>query len=146
MIMPAQDKLTPDQQTRSLYHEVSLNLRPTSDIYITPYLSYSETTYGATGARTVNPSAMLSLTWSNIIENVTFNLFLMFQHSKSTDGWTNSDSTMILNSLVYDLGAIRGNRLLSFDLLYTRYADGVYHDNSYSEWLGRVMFTVAKIK
>jgi hypothetical protein len=62
--------------------------------------------------------------------------------SFSTDGWMDTKMTYIQNSLRYDIGKEKGQRFLSFDVIYNRYADAVYRIGNTEELLGRLLFTV----
>jgi hypothetical protein len=50
---------------------------------------------------------------------------------------------MSINSFMYQLGEKKGERYLSFDVLYNRYSDAIYRESSYEDLLGRVMFTIS---
>jgi hypothetical protein len=145
MLMPSRDKILPERQMDSVYHEVSFSYRPTDYITITPYLSYSEERYKWTGTQSMSPMAMLSVSWSSLFNMLDFYSYSLYNRSKSTDGYMDTTSIMSINSFMYQLGEKKGDRYLSFDVLYNRYSDTIYRASSYEEVLGRIMFTISAL-
>jgi hypothetical protein len=143
MLMPSRDKLRPERETESSYHEVSFTYRPNDYVAITPYLSYSDERYKWTGTHSTNPMAMLSVSWSSLFNLLDFYSYSSYTRSKSNDGYMDTTSIMSINSFMYQLGEKKGERYLSFDVLYNRYSDAIYRESSYEDLLGRVMFTIS---
>jgi hypothetical protein len=143
--MPSQDRMHSEYQTESLYYDAAFTIRPTDNLTITPTVSLQTERYRWNGKKSETPMAMLTLMWNSVAPRLDFYSFGMYMRSFSTDGWMDTKMTYIQNSLRYDIGKERGQRFLSFDVIYNRYADAVYRIGNTEEVLGRVLFTVTRL-
>lgn len=140
--MPSQDRMHPEYQTEGMYYDAAMTIRPTDSLTIIPSVSLQTDRYRWNGTKSETPMAMLSVIWNSVVERVDLYSFGMYMRSFSTDGWMDTKMTYIQNSLRYDIGKEKGQRFLSFDVIYNRYADAVYRIGNTEELLGRLLFTV----
>jgi hypothetical protein len=143
--MPSQDRVHPEYQTEGVYHDAALTIRPTDKLTISPSVTIQTERYRWNGTKSETPMAMLSLLWTSVVERVDLYAFGMYMRSFSTDGWMDTKMTYVQNSLRYDIGREKGQRFLSFDVIYNRYADAVYRIGNTEEVLGRVLFTLTRL-
>ena len=67
---PTQDRIRSERETDNFWHEISANIRPASNITITPTISWGEYRYLWYGEQTNNSSASLSVSISKLFETV----------------------------------------------------------------------------
>ena len=84
---PSQDLEDPNKETKSFWHEITTTIRPLSNLFITPTVSYGEYRYLWYGERTENPSASLSVTYISLFNVVDLSLWGEYSRIQNTDGY-----------------------------------------------------------
>jgi len=129
----SQDLFDPNKETQSFRHKISSSIHPASDLTITPTLSFGEYRYLWDGEQTKNPSASLSISYSQILNVVDLSLRGRYSQTKNTD---RSLDTERLNTSI-GLSWRTNNSFFpqmcySLDLGYNQYDDKINENSSYN--------------
>ena len=126
----SQDLFDTNKKTESFWHRISSSIRPASNLTITPTLSFSEYRYRY-GERKENPSASLSINYSQIFNVFDLSLRGGYSQTRNTDG---SQDTAILDTSVglsWDANYSFFPKIsYSLNLGYNQYYDKICQDSS----------------
>jgi hypothetical protein len=131
---PTQDRIDLDRKTDNFWHEISANIRPTSNISITPTISWGEYRYLWYGEQTNNPSASLSVSISKLFETVDLNLWGYYSGMKGTDGYQDDMTINTMLGISWDAKYFSSlpEMKFSIDLDHSAYIDKIYTESSSS--------------
>jgi hypothetical protein len=130
---PSQDLIDPNKETHSYWHEISSTIRPVSNPFITPTVSFGEYRYLWYGERTENPYASLSITWSRLLNTVDLSLWGEYSQTRNTDGYQDAESLYTSVSISWDAKYLfLPKTRFSLDLGYDQYNDKIYQSSSYN--------------
>jgi hypothetical protein len=140
----SRDSVKSDQQTASLYHTVSLSLRPLSSFTISPSIGAGEDRYLRSAATSGTGSASLMVSVDPPASRWHAWTVAAYTKNRISDNSVNGRGMSVTGGLGYDLGRlIRGRATLSVEAGYDRYADDVSPGNSLRAVFGFLLFKVA---
>jgi hypothetical protein len=133
-----------DRDMTSLYHDLSLTLRPLKVIAVTPSLSTGVDRYEWSSTSYQSDSASLLLTYTPTASRFSLWTLGAYTTSQSTDRTVDGRTMSVSGGLAYGLGQILGGRAsVAVQAGYDRYVDGIYPDSSTRGAFGLVLFKVA---
>ena len=133
-----------DRDMTSLYHDLSLTLRPLKVIAVTPSLSTEVDRYEWSSTGYQSGSASLLLTYTPTASRFSLWTLGAYTTSQSTDRTVDGRTMSVSGGLACELGQILGGRAsVAVQAGYDRYVDGIYPDSSTRGAFGLVLFKVA---
>jgi hypothetical protein len=121
--------------THSYWHEISASIMPTSNLYITPTLSFGEYRYLWYGEQTENPSISLSITRSQLLNMIDLSLWGELSRSRNTDGYQDSETLNTSAEISWNAKYLFFPKArFSLDLGYDQYDDKIYQSSSYDSF------------
>jgi len=133
-----------DRDMTSLYHDLSLTLRPLKVIAVTPSLSTGIDRYEWSSTSYQSGSASLLLTYTPTASRFSLWTLGAYTTSQSTDRTVDGRTMSVSGGLACELGQILGGRAsVAVQAGYDRYVDGIYPDSSTRGAFGLVLFKVA---
>ena len=133
-----------DPDMTSLYHDLSLTLRPVKVIAVTPSLSTGVDRYEWSSTSYQSGSASLLLTYTPTASRFSLWTLGAYTTSQSTDRTVDGRTISVSGGLACGLGQILGGRAsVAVQAGYDRYVDGIYPDSSTRGAFGLVLFKVA---
>jgi hypothetical protein len=138
---PTKDKASPEKGL-TISHQISGSYRPTSFLTLAPSLSVTEEKYSWSGARAETPAISISLTYNSLFNVVDLTSSSFYTRTRSSDGFTDMTTINVTQSAVWNLGKVRGNKTLSFNVVYNEYVDALTQAASYKEVLARLILKV----
>ncbi len=128
----------------SLYHDLSLTLRPLNVVSVTPSLSSGVDRYEWSSTRYQSGSASLLLTYTPTASRFSLWTLGAYTTSQSTDRTVDGRTMSVSGGLACGLGKILGGPAsVAVQAGYDRYVDGIYPDSSTQGAFGLVLFKVA---
>jgi hypothetical protein len=138
---PQRDINSPDQETLSLSHDLSLTFRPTHKIGSTMAMSVWQDREQWTGYRTEGSTASLSLWYGPFLDGHTLDFWGSYTRGRSNDGSWDTHSGSASATLSRRLGRTRlGEASVSMELGYNFYADTNYPTGNSDELYARIVF------
>lgn len=129
----SQDLFDPNKETQSFRHKISSSIHPASNLTIIPTLSFGEYRYLWDGEQRENPSASLSISYSQIFNVVDLSLRGRYSQTKNTD---RSLDTERLNTSIglswHANNSFFPKMCYSLDLGYNQYDDKINENSSYN--------------
>ena len=129
----SQDLFDPNKETQSFRHKISSSIHPASNLTIIPTLSFGEYRYLWDGEQRENPSASLSISYSQIFDVVDLSLRGRYSQTKNTD---RSLDTERLNTSIglswHANNSFFPEMYYSLDLGYNQYDDKINENSSYN--------------
>ena len=133
-----------DRDMTSLYHDLSLTLRPINTIAVTPSVGSGVDRYDRASTSYQSGSASLLLTYTPTASRWSLWTLGAYTASQSSDRTVDGRTMSVSGGLAYGLGKIFGGRAtVSVEAGYDRYVDGVYPDSSSRGTFGLVLLKVA---
>ena len=133
-----------DRDMTSLYHDLSLTLRPLKVIAVTPSLSTGVDRYEWSSTGYQSGSASLLLTYTPTASRFSLWTLGAYTTSQSTDRTVDGHTMSVSGGLACGLGQILGGHAsVAVQAGYDRYVDGIYPDSSTRGAFGLVLFKVA---
>ena len=140
--LQATNVVDPSRQTNMFYHDATVTLRPTENLWIVPSISLMQEDRNWTGGQILTPMAMIAFSYTEPSRLFSLSSFAYYSRSLANDGSYDLRTMNIITSLEIPLTS---NTSLSFDVMFNHYKDAVYNTYSYQETLGRVMYRVFRI-
>ena len=133
----------PDRETTTLYHDLTLTLRPVSSITVAPSVSTGVDQYEWSSVRNQSGSASLLLSYTPTASWWSLWTLGAYSMSQSSDRTVDGRTMSMSGGLACGLGKIFGGRArLSVEAGYDRYVDSVYPDSSAHGAFGLVLLKV----
>ncbi len=133
-----------DRDMNSLYHDLSLTLRPLNVVSVTPSLSSGVDRYEWSSTRYQSGSASLLLTYTPTASRFSLWTLGAYTMSQSTDRTVDGRTMSVSGGMACGLGKILGGHAsVAVQAGYDRYVDGIYPDSSTQGAFGLVLFKVA---
>jgi hypothetical protein len=133
-----------DRDMNSLYHDLSLTLRPVNVLSVTPSLSSGVDRYEWSSTRYQFGSASLLLTYTPPASRFSLWTLGAYTTSQSTDRSVDGRTMSVSGGLACGLGRILGGQAsVAVQAGYDRYVDGIYPDSSTRGAFGLVLLKVA---
>lgn len=133
-----------DRDVTSLYHDLSLTLRPVKVFAVTPGVTNGVDRSEWGGTSYESGSMSLLLTYTPTASRLSLWTLGAYTTSQASDRTLDGRSMSLSAGLSYGLGAILGApSSVSVQAGYDRYVDGVYPDSSTRGAFGLVLFKVA---
>ena len=133
-----------DRDVTSLYHDLSLTLRPLKVLAVTPSVSNGVDRSEWGGTSYESGSMSLLLTYTPAASRLSLWTLGAYTTSSASDGTVDGRTMSVSAGLSYGLGAILGAPAsVSLQAGYDRYVDGIYADSSTRGGFGLVLFRVA---
>ena len=121
--------------THNYWHEISASIMPTSNLYITPTVSFGEYRYLWYGQQTENPAVSLSITLSRLLNMIDVKLWGEFSQTRSTDGYQNFETLNTNVDISWNAKyLILPKARFSLDFEYDQYDDKIYQSSSYDSF------------
>ncbi len=132
-----------DRVMTSLYHDLSLTLRPASTVTVMPSLSTGQDRYEWSATRYQTGTMSLVLTYTPTASWWSLWTLGAYTASQASDHTVDGRTMSVSGGLACGLGKIMGGRAsLSVQAGYDRYVDGVYPDSSARGAFGLVLLKV----
>ena len=133
-----------DRDVTSLYHDLSLTLRPVKVFAVTPSVSNGVDRSEWGGTSYESGSMSLLLTYTPTATRLSLWTLGAYTTSLASDRTVDGRTVSLSAGLSYGLGAILGAQSsVSLQAGYDRYVDGIYPDSSTRGAFGLVLFKVA---
>lgn len=133
-----------DRDMTSLYHDLSLTLRPVNTFTVVPSVSSGVDRYEWASTSYQSGSASLLLTYTPTASRWSLWTLGAYTTSQTTDRTVDGRSMSVTGGLVCGLGRILGGHAsVSVQAGYDRYVDGVYPESSTRGAFGLVLLKVA---
>jgi hypothetical protein len=133
-----------DRDVTSLYHDLSLTLRPVKVFAVTPSVSNGVDRSEWGGTSYESGSMSLLLTYTPTASRLSLWTLGAYTTAQASDGTVDGRTMSVSAGLSYGLGAILGvPSSVSLQAGYDRYVDGVYTDSSTRGAFALVLFKVA---
>lgn len=130
---PSQDLVDSNKVTESFWHEISATVRPVSNLFITPTVSFGEYRYLWYGEQTKNPSASLAVTYICLFNVVDLSLWGEYSRMRNTDGYQDAETLNTSVGISWDAKYLfLPKTRFSLDLGYDQYDDKIYQSSSYN--------------
>jgi hypothetical protein len=129
----SQDLFDPNNETQSFRHKISSSIHPASNLTIIPTLSFGEYRYLWDGEQRENPSASLSISYSQIFNIVDLSLQGRYSQTKNND--RSLDAERLNTSIGLSWHANNSffqEMCYSLDLGYNQYDDKINENSSYN--------------
>ena len=143
-MVASRNKAASDQQMENAYHALSVSFRPNDHVWISPSVSYGQDRYKWNGERVTYPMTSLSMLWSSLFGLVDFSSYTSYMGMKSTAGSADNIAIYSISSFIYNLGPIKNERYLSFDIIHNSYNDNIYRRYSTDENTIRLVYNVKR--
>jgi hypothetical protein len=140
----ARDPGRSDRDMTSLYHDLSLTLRPVDSVSVMPSVSTGLDRYGWSG--TTNQTGSASLLLSYAPPAAWWNLWTLaaYSTSQASDHTVDGQTTTVSGGMACGLGNLLGGRTtLSVEAGYQKYVDSVYPDSGARGAFALVLIRVA---
>ncbi len=133
----------PDREMTSLYHDLSLTLRPINTITVMPSVSTGLDRYQWSDGRYQTGTMSLLLTYSPTASRFSLWTLGAYTTSQASDRTVDGRTMSISGGIACGLGKVLGgNASLSVQAGYDRYVDSVYPDSSARGAFGLVLLKV----
>ena len=133
-----------DRDVTSLYHDLSLTLRPVKVFAVTPSVSNGVDRSEWGGTSYESGSLSLLLTYTPTATRLSLWTLGAYTTSQASDRTVDGRTVSVSAGLSYGLGPILGAQSsVSLQAGYDRYVDGIYPDSSTRGAFGLVLFKVA---
>ncbi len=140
----SRDSLRSEQETSSLYHSLSLSLRPTGSLTIAPSVTAGQDQYLWSATRSDMGYASLTLSYGPPASRWHAWTFAGGGKTQSSDSSVNGRSMSITGGLAYDLGKILpGRTTVSLEAGYDRYLDDILPRRSAQSVFGFLLLKIA---
>ena len=132
---PSQDLEDPNKETKSYWHEITTTIRPVSNLFISPTVSYGEHRYLWYGERTENPSASLSVTYTRLFDVIDLSLWGEYSRMRNTDGYQDAETLSTSLGISWDANYWSFPKIrCCLDFGYDQYDDKIYQSSSYDSF------------
>jgi hypothetical protein len=132
-----------DREMTSLYHDLTLTLRPTSTVTVMPSVSTGVDRYEWSAVQYQTASLSLLLTYRPTASRWNVWTLGAYSASSTTDRTVDGRSMSLSGGLAYGLGSMLGGQAsVSVEAGYDRYVDGVYANGSSRGAFGLVLLKV----
>lgn len=133
-----------DRDMTSLYHDLSLTLRPLNSITVMPSVGSGVDRYDRLATSYQSGTASLLLTYTPTASRWSLWTLGAYTASQSSDRTVDGRTMSVSGGLACGLGKIFGGRAtISVEAGYDRYVDGIYPDSSTRGVFGLVLLKVA---
>ena len=133
-----------DRDMTSLYHDLSLTLRPLKVIAVTPSLGSGTDRYEWSTTQYQSGSASLLITYTPTASRFSLWTLGAYTTSQSTDRTVDGRTMSVSGGLACGLGKVLGGHAsVAVQAGFDRYVDGIYPDSSTRGAFGLVLFRVA---
>jgi hypothetical protein len=129
----SQDLFDPNKETQRFHHKISSSIHPASNLTIIPTLSFGEYQYLWDGEQRKNPSASLSISYSQIFNIVDLSLRGRYSQAR------NNDRSLDVERLNTSIGlswhannSFFQKMCYSLDFGYNQYDDKIIENSSYN--------------
>jgi hypothetical protein len=140
----SRDPVRTDRDMTSLYHDLSLTLRPVNTLTVVPSVSSGVDRYEWASTSYQSGSASLLLTYTPTASRWSLWTLGAYTTSQTTDHTVDGRTMSVTGGLASGLGRILGGHAsVSVQAGYDRYVDGVYPESSTRGAFGLVLFKVA---
>jgi len=127
----SQDLFDPNKETQSFRHKVSSSIHPASNLTIIPTLSFGEHQYLWDGEQIKNPSASLSISYSQIFNIVDLSLRGRYSQAKNNDQSLDVETLNTSISLSWYANNLFFQKMCySLDLGFNQYDDKINENSS----------------
>ncbi|HEY7038529.1 MAG TPA: hypothetical protein VID28_06755 [Methylomirabilota bacterium] len=132
-----------DREMTSLYHDLTLTLRPTKTVTVMPSVSTGVDRYEWSAVQYQTGSMSLLLTYTPVASRWNVWTLGAYSSSQTTDRTVDGCTMSVSGGLAYDLGRLLSGRAsVSVEAGYDRYVDGVYSDGSSRGAFGLVLLKI----
>ena len=129
----SQDLFDPNKETQSFRHKISSSIHPASNLTIIPTLNFGEYRYLWDGEQRENPSASLSISYSQIFNVVDLSLRGRYSQTKNNDRSLDTERLNTSIGLSWHVNnSFFQEMCYSLDLGYNQYDDKINENSSYS--------------
>ena len=129
---PSQDLEDPNKETKIFWHEITTTIRPLSNLFITPTVSYGEYRYLWYGERTENPCASLCVTYIRLLDVIDLSLWGEYSRMRNTDGYQDAETLSTSLGISWNANYCSFPRIrCCLDFGYDQYDDKIYQSSSY---------------
>ena len=129
----SQDLFDPNKETQSFRHKISSSIHPASNLTIIPTLNFGEYRYLWDGEQRENPSASLSISYSQIFNVVDLSLRGRYSQTKNNDRSLDTERLNTSIGLSWHVNnSFFQEMCYSLDLGYNQYDDKINEDSSYN--------------
>src|SRR5512143_3793001 len=133
-----------DRDMTSLYHDLSLTLRPLNSVTVMPSVGSGVDRYDRLATSYQSGTASLLLTYTPTASRWSLWTLGAYTASQSSDRTVDGRTMSVSGGLACGLGKIFGGRAtISVEAGYDRYVDGIYPDSSTRGVFGLVLLKVA---
>jgi hypothetical protein len=133
-----------DRDMTSLYHDLSLTLRPLNTVTVIPSVGSGVDRYDRLATSYQSGTASLLLTYTPTASRWSLWTLGAYTASQSSDRTVDGRTMSVSGGLACGLGKILGGRAtISVEAGYDRYVDGIYPDSSTRGAFGLVLLKVA---
>jgi hypothetical protein len=140
----SRDPARRDRDMTSLYHDLSVTLRPINTITVTPSVGSGVDRYDWASTSYQSDSASLLLTYTPTASRWSLWTLGAYTASSSSDRTVDGRTMSVTGGLAYGLGKILGGRAsISVEAGYDHYVDGIYPESSTRGAFGLVLMRVA---
>jgi hypothetical protein len=138
------DVARPDIESETIYHEISLELRPLDAVYLIPALTLGQERYGGSSVEGETGSGSLTLAYDPPKQRWRASTTVSYTMNRTSDGQVDGRSIGASGALAWDLGKLLGRHVtLTFEAGHDQYRDRVYPSASSQSLFGFVLLQFA---
>lgn len=140
----SQDAVVADRRTTTLYHDLSLTLRPADSVTVVPALSAGLDRYEWAATQGASGSASIMLSYAPTASRWHAWTFAAYTKSRSSDGAVDGGAVSMTGGVACGLDRLLpGRATVSIEAGYDRYVDNVFPAASLQAAFGLVLLKVA---
>ena len=140
----SRDPASADHEMTSLYHDLTVTLRPSKTVTVMPSLSTGTDRYEWSSDRYQTTTMSLLLTYTPVASRWNVWTLGAYSGSQTSDGTVDGRTVSVSGGLAYGLGRMLGGRAsVSVEAGYDRYVDAAYPDASSRGAFGLVLLKLA---